>query len=73
MARTLARYDLAEASAYYRARKQCGLIGLHGSAAPLRYRVACRVLGFRGAEKLASAIRGGKPIPLAAVNAVKQG
>jgi glycosyltransferase involved in cell wall biosynthesis len=58
MARSLASYDLAEANAYYRARKQCGLIGLSGPAAPLAYRLACRTLGFGGAEKLANAIRG---------------
>jgi len=60
MARSLAKCDLAEAGAYYRERKQRGLIGLSGPAAPPAYRLACRTLGFEWAEKLASAMRGGQ-------------
>jgi hypothetical protein len=57
MSRTLARYDLAEAAAYFRERKERGLIHLAGPAAPRGYRLAHRLLGFTGAEKLAAARR----------------
>ena len=57
MARTLAREDLAEAAAYFRERKQRGLIHLAGPAAPRRYRLAHRLLGLTGAERLAAAHR----------------
>lgn len=57
MARTLARQDLAAAAAYFRERKQRGLIHLAGPAAPRRYRLAHRLLGFTGAERLAAAQR----------------
>jgi hypothetical protein len=57
MARTLAKYDLAEADAYFRERKSRGLIHLAGPAAPRAYRLAHRLLGFTGAEKLAAARR----------------
>ena len=57
MARTLARHDLAEASRYYRERKNNGLIHLAGPAAPRSYRLAHHLLGFTGAEKLAAARR----------------
>lgn len=57
MARTLARHDLAEAAAYFRERKERGLIHLAGPAAPRAYRLAHRLLGFTGAEKLAAARR----------------
>ena len=57
MSRTLARHDLAEAAAYFRERKDRGLIHLAGPAAPRGYRLAHRLLGFTGAEKLAAARR----------------
>jgi GT2 family glycosyltransferase len=57
MARTLAKSDLAEADAYFRDRKSRGLIHLAGPAAPRAYRLAHRLLGFTGAEKLAAARR----------------
>jgi hypothetical protein len=57
MARTLAKHDLAEADAYFRDRKSRGLIHLAGPAAPRAYRLAHRLLGFTGAEKLAAARR----------------
>ena len=57
MARTLATADLAEAGAYHRERAARGLIHLAGPAAPLSYRLAHRLLGFAGAEKLAAARR----------------
>lgn len=57
MARTLARQDRTEAARYYRERKRRGLIHLSGPAAPKSYRLAHRMLGFRGAEALAKALR----------------
>jgi hypothetical protein len=57
MSRTYARYDLAEATAYFRDRKARGLIHLAGPAAPRSYRFAHRLLGFTTAEKLAAAHR----------------
>jgi GT2 family glycosyltransferase len=57
MARTFAREDLAGAAAYFRERKRLGLIHLAGPAAPRTYRLAHRLLGFTGAEKLAAARR----------------
>jgi GT2 family glycosyltransferase len=57
MSRTLARHDLAEAAAYFRERKERGLIHLAGPAAPRGYRLAHRLLGFTGAEKLAATRR----------------
>jgi GT2 family glycosyltransferase len=57
MSRTLARHDLAEAAAYFRERKERGLIHLAGPAAPRSYRLAHRLLGFTGAERLAAARR----------------
>jgi len=57
MSRTIARQDLAVAAAYYRDRKERGLIHLAGPAAPRSYRLAHRLLGFTGAEKLAAARR----------------
>ena len=53
MARTLARYDAAEAGRYHRDRKSRGLIHLDGPAAPAAYRMTYKLLGFRFAEKLA--------------------
>lgn len=57
MARSLACFDLAEAAHYFRERKRRGLIHLAGPAAPRSYRLAHRLLGFTGAEKLAAARR----------------
>ncbi|MEA3207648.1 MAG: hypothetical protein QOE70_705 [Chthoniobacter sp.] len=57
MARTLATHDLAAAAAYYRERAARGLIYLAGPAAPRSYRLAHRLFGFTGAEKLAASIR----------------
>jgi GT2 family glycosyltransferase len=57
MSRTLARHDLAEAATYFRERKERGLIHLAGPAAPRSYRLAHRLLGFTGAERLAAARR----------------
>ncbi len=57
MARTIAKYDLAEAAAYHRERCARGLLHLDGPAAPTSYRLAHRVLGFTAAEKIAAARR----------------
>jgi len=57
MSRTLARHDLSEAAAYFRQRKERGLIHLAGPAAPRSYRLAHRLLGFTGAERLAAVRR----------------
>jgi GT2 family glycosyltransferase len=57
MSRTIARQDLGVGAAYYRDRKERGLIHLAGPAAPRSYRLAHRLLGFTGAEKLAAARR----------------
>jgi GT2 family glycosyltransferase len=57
MARTIAKYDLAEAAAYHRERRARGLLHLGGPAAPTGYRLAHRMLGFTAAEKLAAARR----------------
>lgn len=57
MARTIAKYDLAEAAAYHHERRERGLLHLAGPAAPAGYRLAHRVLGFTAAEKLAAARR----------------
>lgn len=57
MARTLAKYDLAEAAAYHAERKQRGMIHLEGPAAPRAYRAVYTFLGFVMAEKLAAARR----------------
>ena len=57
MARTLAKSDLTEATAYHRERAARGLIHLAGPAAPRSYRFAHRLLGFAGAEKLAAVRR----------------
>lgn len=54
MSRTMARHDLAEAAAYFQERKEHGLIHLTGPAAPRSYRLAHRLLGFTGAERLAA-------------------
>ena len=57
MARTLARFDLAEARGYHRERKAAGLIQLGGPASPSIYKLSYLLLGFFGAEKLARALR----------------
>jgi GT2 family glycosyltransferase len=57
MSRTFARQDLAGAAAYFQERKKRGLIHLAGPAAPRSYRLAHRLLGFTGAERLAAARR----------------
>ena len=54
MARTIAKFDLAEAATYHRERCACGLLRLDGPAAPAGYRLAHRLLGFTAAEKLAA-------------------
>jgi hypothetical protein len=57
MARTWARFNLAEATKYHDQRRAKGLIHLAGPAAPWKYRIAYHFLGFARAEKLASATR----------------
>ncbi len=57
MARTLARYDLAEASRYHQERRRHGMIHLEGPAAPQSYRWSYRLLGFSNSERLASLLR----------------
>jgi glycosyltransferase involved in cell wall biosynthesis len=54
MARTLARNDVDQASAYFSERRTAGLIQPGGPAAPLAYRLAYHVLGFEKAERLAA-------------------
>jgi hypothetical protein len=63
MARSLAKYDLAEAEAYHRERAARHLLYLHGPAAPTSYRLAYHTLGFARAERLAAARRPGVPLP----------
>jgi len=57
MARTLAKYDVAEAAGYHRERQARGLMLPSGPAAPLRYRFIYHTLGFGNAEKFAAATR----------------
>ncbi len=57
MARTWARFNLAEATIYHDERRAKGLVRLAGPAAPWRYRLAYHLLGFARAERLASASR----------------
>jgi glycosyltransferase involved in cell wall biosynthesis len=57
MARTWARHDPAGAAAYHAERKAKGLIVPTGPAAPWKYRIAYRVLGFGAAERLAKSAR----------------
>ena len=57
MSRTLAKTDLATAAAYHRDRAEHGLFHVAGPAAPASYKIAHRLLGFTGAEKLAAARR----------------
>lgn len=54
MARTLAKYNTAEAGRYHHERKSRGLIHMDGPAAPSAYRLVYKLFGFRIAEKLAS-------------------
>jgi glycosyltransferase involved in cell wall biosynthesis len=62
MARILANEDLTLATCYYRERKREGLIQPEEPAAPWDYRLALRVLGFRGAEQLAWSLRHAKGV-----------
>jgi glycosyltransferase involved in cell wall biosynthesis len=57
MARTLARYDLADASRYHRDRRKHDMIHLEGPAASQSYRWTYRFLGFANSERLASLLR----------------
>jgi glycosyltransferase involved in cell wall biosynthesis len=57
LARTLAQHDLLEAAAYRRERQARGLFHVAGPAAPARYRLAHRLLGFSTAERLAALLR----------------
>lgn len=57
MGRTLARTDPALAARYHRERQKAGLWQLAGEAAPLRYKLVHRLLGFASAEKLARTLR----------------
>lgn len=57
MARTLAKYDLEEARAYHHERQAVGLMDLAGPAAPARYRLSYRLLGFVNSERLARVLR----------------
>ena len=63
MARSLAKYDLAEAEAYHRERSARQMLYLHGPAAPTVYQIAYRTLGFARAERLAAARRPEAPLP----------
>jgi hypothetical protein len=60
LARTLARTDIDEATAYHDERRRCGLILPDGAAAPRGYLAAYHLLGFRMAEKVARWKRGSK-------------
>lgn len=57
MARTLAKYDAVEATAYHRERQALDLVQATGPAAPWPYRLVYHTLGFACAEKLAAARR----------------
>lgn len=57
MARTLAKYDLSEASAYFSERKSEGLMEVSGPAAPARFRFIERMAGFKNAERVAALLR----------------
>jgi len=54
MARTMAKFNLDEAVAYHRDRKEKRLIYLDGPAAPFRYQLVYRSIGFAAAERLAA-------------------
>lgn len=53
MSRTLARFDLERASVYARDRQERGLWYMQGPAAPLHYRLATKLCGFRASERFA--------------------
>ena len=57
MARTLAKGSIPEANLYLKERKRDHKITLAGDAAPLAYRTAYRMFGFRRAEKFALYLR----------------
>lgn len=57
MARTWARYDLDAAARYLAERQQHAAVRPRGPAAPLNYRLAYHLLGFRRAETLAERLR----------------
>jgi hypothetical protein len=57
MARSLAKYDLAEAEVYHRERQTKSILYLRGPAAPVSYQIAYRLLGFPRAERLAATLR----------------
>jgi glycosyltransferase involved in cell wall biosynthesis len=57
MARSLAVQDLQRARRYFRARRREGLITPEGPAAPWKYRLLLRLLGFAAAERFAKARR----------------
>jgi glycosyltransferase involved in cell wall biosynthesis len=57
MARSLAKYDLAEAEAYLHERQAKDLLVLRGPSAPMSYQLAYRLLGFPRAERLAATLR----------------
>jgi glycosyltransferase involved in cell wall biosynthesis len=57
MARSWARSNLPAATAYLEERRAGPGVCLRGPAAPARYRLAYRLLGFRGAEVLARRLR----------------
>jgi hypothetical protein len=57
MARTWARYDMEGAIAYHDERLAKGLMHVGGPAAPLKYKIAYRIIGFARAERLAKSAR----------------
>ena len=57
MARTLAKVDLAEATAYHAEQRAAGLIALAGPAAPPLYRACYHLFGFAGSERIARILR----------------
>ena len=56
-ARTMARFDLAEAAAFCAERKARGAFSVSGPAAPSSYRFIHSLLGFSAAEKVARLMR----------------
>lgn len=59
MSRSMAQGDLEQADVYHQARRELGLISLSGPAAPFSYRVIYKLGGFKFAERMAKAMRGG--------------
>jgi len=57
MARTLAKYNLSEARAYFHSRRGKDLITVSGPAAPKSYRLVQSLAGFANAERVAAWIR----------------